>query len=234
MAFVRNVSNPANFYYLDQEGIHSLYAQCVARLEVERSTTIEKTIAGKAGIGAKLKNLLLKAIAGTDFEVNGEVSGSRKSLEQSKQVVRVENELAGLLKVLEHAGEPTFFTTLSAAARRVRQSSSKVFISVEDRFNAPQFRADSSGGSVITDGFLALEIGVGDDYDYRDDYYKNIQIPVVLRAGVDKMPTGCFERSSHLATYIKGHRGSHFPLRVFGAMMHTPAYFQIKPYAIWL
>jgi hypothetical protein len=234
MAIVRQFPvNPANYYYLDQDGIHSLYAQTVANVEVERSVSVEKSVAGKAGVGAKLKNLLLKAIIGTDFEVNAEVSGSRKSMEHSKRVVRVENELAALLKALQDSGDPVFFSRLSDAARKIGNSSAKAFISVEDRFNAPQFQGGAGGRSVIEDGYLVLTKGMGGDYDHRDGYYKNPQIPVLLHAGVDKMRSGCFRGSAHLALHLRGNSGQEVPFRVFGAMTYTSAYFQIKPFAIW-
>jgi hypothetical protein len=100
----------------------------------------------------RLRHLLLKLIAGTDFEISAEVSGSHKSVEEPKRLVRIENELEGLLEVLKHTGEPVFFSTLSAAARHAEESGSKVFVSVQDRFNAPQLRGHGSGNSIKREG----------------------------------------------------------------------------------
>jgi hypothetical protein len=55
-----SVQTPDTYYYIDTEGIHSLYAQLVGNPEIEKSTTIEETVKGKGGVNAKLKHILLK------------------------------------------------------------------------------------------------------------------------------------------------------------------------------
>ena len=78
-------------------------------------------------------------------------------------------------------------------------------------------------------GYVLLEKGMVDDYDERDDYYKNPTIAVSICAGMAKIGL-----TGHFVRYMQGHHGRNIPLSVFGAMVHTPAYFQIKPYVIWL
>ncbi|MFN9894673.1 MAG: hypothetical protein ACK58M_15750, partial [Acidobacteriota bacterium] len=77
------------YLYLDEEGIHSLYAQTVERFEVERSVNVENAIAGQVAGTVRLKNLFMKVL-GVDADASGEVSGTRKSSEQIKQVQKIE------------------------------------------------------------------------------------------------------------------------------------------------
>jgi hypothetical protein len=54
MMYVPGHSELVRYLYLDEEGIHSLYAQTVERFEVERSVNVENAIAGKvAGTGSR-------------------------------------------------------------------------------------------------------------------------------------------------------------------------------------
>ncbi|WP_333655667.1 hypothetical protein [Dissulfurispira sp.] len=48
------------YLYLDDSGIESLYAQTVSNLEIEKTSTLEKSISGKAGIKLKFKQILLE------------------------------------------------------------------------------------------------------------------------------------------------------------------------------
>jgi hypothetical protein len=223
-----------HYFYLDTEAIHSLYAQVQRRFAVERSTSVEKTIGGKLGITAKLKNLFVRTLVGAEFEGSGEVNGSRTWKEESKEIRRIENELGDLLTTLAHTGRPLFHSDLREAAAQLNRNDQPVYVEVRDYFNAPQFMGPDGGVSVEEDGKLFLEKGLGNDYEYGDDYYKRLSFPLVVQASLTKMPEGTFARMSHLGMRLTGYRGNRVPLSLFGIMMKTPGYFMIKPYAISL
>lgn len=147
-----------------------------------------------------------------------------------KQVPRIENEFERLMNVLQETGPPIFFSDLKDAVRHIGQSIRSAFLILEDRFEAPQF---GSGQAVLDDGVLILRKGFGDDYDYSDDYYRNAPVPLVLHASISKMPSGVFQQSGHLAVWLRGYRGHRVPRKVFGSMTYTPAYYYVKPYALW-
>jgi hypothetical protein len=85
--------NPVGYLYLDGSGIEGLYAQTVDRLQIEYSTTVEKALSGRIGAVARLQNLLIKFLGGPEIEITGDISGSRKKTEQSKQLQSPEQRL---------------------------------------------------------------------------------------------------------------------------------------------
>ena len=226
---------PLSYLYLDEPGIGSLYAQTVDRLEIERLTTIEKAMTGKAGATARLKSVLLKALGGPELDISGELSGSRKRTEQSKHARTVEHKLASLIEVLQRIGEPVFFSDLGEAARRLERAGTRAYIRVEETFNAPQFFVGDGTTSVNESGYLILEKGGSDDYDDNDGYFRKPMRPITLSAGVGRMLTACgrIGNTGHVAMLFRGYSGRRIPLGVFGITSATPQYFQIKPYAIW-
>jgi hypothetical protein len=238
MANVQESSaKPVSCIYFDEHGIETLHAQTVNRLEIERSTTLEKAVAGKAGATARLKNLLLKALGGPEFEITGEVSGSRKRTEQSKEAYAVEQKLADLMAALQRVGKPVWFSDLGEASRYVDSSQTSAFVRIDDTFNAPQFYSGNGSTSVNNEGYLILEKCRAGEYEYRDDYYK-LKKPsrlVTISASILKMPTSSrgMAPSGHDAIFFRGFGGREIPLGLFGSMTATPKYFQIKPYAIW-
>jgi hypothetical protein len=233
---VRGASaEPLSYIYLDEQGVESLYAQTVDRFEVERSTTIEKAMVGRAGAAARLKNLLLKALGGPEVELSGEVSGSRRRTEQSRHAYTVEQKLADLTKALQRIGQAVLFLDLSEAARHIGRGGTRAYVRVEDQFNAPQFYFGDGTASVNESGYLILEKGGPDDYEYGDDYYKRSDLRVTLSASVSKMrmSAGRMAATGHMAVFLRGFKGRRIPMGIFGIMSATPDYFQIKPYAIW-
>jgi hypothetical protein len=223
-----------NYVYLDEQGIQSLYAQTVQRLEVEHSTTIERALGGKAGGAARFRNLLLKVLGGPELELTGELSGSRRRTEQSRNTQTVEQKLDSLLDALRQIRETAlFFSDLRDAATHLEHPRTSVFVRIEDDFDAPQFIGGNGSESVNEAGYLILQKGGPGHYNYGDDYYRDPSLPIKLHASVSKMSGGGMAGSSHLAVYFRGFNGREIPLGVFGAMAKTPAYFHIKPYAIW-
>jgi hypothetical protein len=220
-------AKPVRYLYIDASGIEGLYAQTVDRLQTELSTTVEKGRSGRVGAAARLRNLLV-TILGPEIEFNGDLSASRKTTEQSKQIQSTEQMLASLIATLGEMGEPTIFSQLAKATRHADSTGSTVYINTEDEFDAPQFYSSDGVRIVNEEGYLILEKGGAFDYEPGDNYYKKELLSrlVKLSASILKMPAAS-------RVLFRGFGGRRVPLGVFGAITATPAYFQIKPYAIW-
>jgi len=228
--------NPVGYLYLDGSGIEGLYAQTVDRLQIEYSTTVEKALSGRIGAVARLQNLLIKFLGGPEIEITGDISGSRKKTEQSKQLQSPEQRLTSLIAALDRVGEPTIYSDVAKATRQADLGRNTVFLCAEDEFNAPQFYSSDGITSVNSEGYLLLEKGGAGDYDDRDDYYKRqLNRVVKMSASILKMPgsSNGMAMTGHDAILLRGFRGRAVPLGVFGLLTATPGYFQIKPYAIW-
>jgi hypothetical protein len=149
----------------------------------------------------------------------------------------IERKLSELVRVLEKTGQPVYFANLIEAANQAAVSKRKVFVDIEEEFNAPQFLGSSSGHAHVNDsGYLVLERGGSLDHDDRDDYYKRSKIHVTLSASVTKLRGSShgMPATGHEAIFLRSHRGRHIPLRVFGTFVSLGEdSYQIKPYAIW-
>jgi hypothetical protein len=230
-------TKPVAYLYLDAPGIEGLYAQTVDRLEVEHSTAVEKARSGRLGAAARLKSLFAACLAGGEFEISGDVRGSRKTTEQSKQLQSTEQRLASLIATLKGLGEPTIFSELASAARHTESTGTSVFMNIEDEFDAPQFCSPAGASLVTNDGYLILEKGGALDYEPGDHYYKRERLsrPLTMSASILKMPFSSkgMPSTGHDARYLQGFSGRRVRLGVFGLISATPSYFQVKPYAIW-
>lgn len=225
------------YLYLDKLGIESLYVQTVEQLEIEHTSTLESTIKGKARITATIKNALIKLLGGPDLEGGGEVSGSRRRVQEARSMLTIEHKLNDLLAFLKDIGEPAMFSSLRKATEHVNERETKVFVSIKDRFDAPQFLSGVSGAvNVNSVGYVLFEKwGPAGRYDFSDDYYKNPQIQLAMVANVDKFPRseGCMEPMGHDARFFGGFLGANIPLGVFGSLCRVADSYHIKPYAIW-
>src|ERR1022692_345746 len=231
MADVRPMRRPVEYIYLDRPGIESIYAQIFESIETSRVTSVQTGTDAKARAGVRLKNFLLKMVGGLEGDVSAEVSGSRMRTEQSTSVQPIEQKLGKILTYL--VKERYFFTSLADATRHVQKAEEPTLISIQDKFNAPQFYGDGPGVSLVnTEGYLQLERGF--DYNDRDDYYKQSTGAVKVSANITKMGTGGkMAATGHAAIFFRGFRGRGVPLWIFGNLSHTSDYFQIKPFAIW-
>lgn len=233
-----NISLPdlRSYIYLDEGGIESLYAQSVDFLEVEKTTTLEQTVAAKAGTALRFKNFVLKLLGGPELEASIELAGERKRSTQSKQVRTIEQKLQDLISSLKKFNDSVLFTTLVGAEKATRSNGKSVFILVEDRFDAPQFWASDGVDQVNSSAYLNLQKGTSGDYNDRDDYYRTqLQSPLTLVAAVEKLRRSSqgMRYTGHDAIFFRGYIGKGVPLGVFGRFISTPSYCQIKPYAIW-
>jgi hypothetical protein len=127
------------------------------------------------------------------------------------------------------------FSDLGEASRHADAAHATVFVKIRDRFNAPQFLSGSGVTLVNSEGYLVLEKGDAGDYDYKDDYYRGPARMVTVSASLLKMPGSSkgMARTGHDAMYIRGFHGRDVLIEIFGILIPTPDYFQIKPYAIW-
>lgn len=225
------------YLYLDKPGIESLYVQTVEQLEIEHASILESTIEGKASITATIKNALIKLLGGPDLEGGGELSGSRKRIQEARSTFTIEHKLNNLLTFLKNIREPVLFTSLRKATEHVNETGKKVFVSIEDRFDAPQFISGVSGAVTVNSvGYVLFEKGRLGNYDFSDDYYKNPHVQLAMVANIDKFmrSEGCMTPMGHDARFLGGFRGANIPLGVFGSLCVAADSYQIKPYAIWL
>lgn len=234
---MKKIARPTRYIYIDEEGINSLLSQIVDRLEETRS--IEKSNGRKSRIsgGINLGNAL-GSLFGL-LNLKGEV-GSESNNEQAKTVsskFTCEQKLRELLNHLNGLGEPTIFSTITAAAKFVESQKDAVFISASTEFDMPQFICGTGPSEINKTGTVNFErnTGLGDTYNHGDSYFKNKIIPVVMAASLRKFPS-CRDHMSqtgHEAMYFRGHNGKKIPLHVFGSFFKLPKFYQIKPYAIW-
>ena len=223
------------YIYLDGPGIDSLYAQTVKAVETSRTLTTQKARDTKISAGVKLKNLLVRLIAGVEAEAAGEYGRSKTHARASTRVRTIEHRLQAVISFLKQSTEFRVYEDLHDACRYAKAADLPVFVNVRETFNAPQFRAGAAGAiAVNATGYLLLEKYAATDYRYNDDYFKAPSAPVKMSANVAKMRGGGpIGASSHEARYFAGYAGRDVPLSVFGTLAATPQYFQIKPFAIW-
>jgi hypothetical protein len=229
------MQQPLEYIYLDHQGIESLYAQIVDSIETSRVKTTQKRVGTKGRVGGRLKNVLVKMLSGLEGELSAEVEGSQTHIEQSTSMHAVEQKLNRVLISLRDSGRGYFFANLSDAALRVQDSDESVFISIRDKFNAPQFYGNCVGvDGVNTDGHLLLEKGGVLDYTDNDNYYRQPAKLVKLSASITKMRGGgMMGATSHEAIFLRGFGGRGVPLGIFGKLSDSSDYLQIKPFAIW-
>jgi hypothetical protein len=216
MLNVPGQAKPLRYLYLDAAGIEGLYAQTVKRLEIERSTTIEKARSRRVGVAARLKGLLPVFLAGAELEVNGDLTGSRKATEESKQVWSTEQRLASLIETLTGIGEPTIFTELARATQHADATGETVFAHTEDKFDVPQFYSSNGSSLVSNDGYVVFEKEGAFDYEPEDRYYKKERLSrrAMMSASILKMPNslGGMAFSGHDAVLFRGFNGRGVPL----------------------
>lgn len=231
---------PQVFIYLDVDGIESLHAQTVDRLETEFTRSAEKgkggRIGARIGIGQALRVLLGLA----EINAETELSLSGKRIEQVKSHLTTEHKLAALLRYLNTLKGDRFFDDLASAAQRCSKTGEPVFINVEEKFNLPQFYPGQDGVAAANQLKAVLfEIGAPpDDYDYSDRYFKAMKLRIVMSASLAKFPrlaNGSMNYTGHDTILFTGHNGKNVPLNVFGYLISVKEiFYQIKPYAIWL
>lgn len=234
----RKITSPRMYIYLDSEGIDSLYAQTVEKLETEFTQSQEHEKSGKVkaniGIGKSLGVMLglVDLGAETELYLNG------KQISEAKMCFTLEQKLSALMEYLESVKGTEFFEHLPQAAIQAEKQSKGLFIKVVEKFNMPQFFQGDDGVSKInSDQSISFIIGqVNGDHEFPDTF-KKTQYTFFMMASLNKMtrsregmrPTG------HDAIFFREFKGKDVPLNVFGYLIPLNKYtYQIKPYAIWI
>lgn len=236
----QRLHTPLAYIYLDTDGIESLYAQTVDRLEVELVQSQERGKAGKLtaklGVGALLGRL---AEIGADTEV----SLTGKQIREAKTRLAPEHKLSALLRHLTDVSIDVLFTNLPTAAIACSETNRAVYVQLYEKFNLPQFYYGSGVDEVNRDKMVDFEIGPmrrrdDDRYDHSDNYFKKKHYHFYMSASLSKFTRVREEvmgNSSHDAILFRSYQGEDVPLGVFGYLKHLAKLeYQIKPYAIWV
>ena len=228
---------PRVFIYFDDEGIQSLYAQIVTILETERVRKVDRGDSGrlraKIGFGGVMSALLgnVEAEKGKRTEVSEEI----------KMRMTMEHQLQQLIRYLTRVKDEKYFDDLFKALSRSREIGEGVYVDIFVPVNAPQFYLYSNPVAEINSvGVMSFEISPP-EYDYSDDYFRKPKdYKVIMQASLSKFPRVHGSRLSplgHEAILFRAYHGRNVPLNIFGYLFsigHTGAFFQIKPFAIWL
>ena len=228
---------PKRYLYIDKEGIRSLYAQTVERLEIEFTTQKNKSgkkrISGILDIGKALGNFLkLVNLSGdAEYERMDGISYTSKSKVTAEQILKE------LLEYLNKLGEPTIFADLLKATQYCSKNKDRVFVVTETTFDVPQFYGENGVNTINCSKYILYEKNMRPTYDYSDKYYKKVNDPkIVMSSSLSKYPNigkKHMGHTSHEAIFFRGHKGENIPLKVFGIIFSLPNYFQIKPFSIW-
>lgn len=216
--------DPDVYIYLDRDGIESLFAQTVDRVEVEIRQSTENAANEKAGAQIGLGKALA-ALLGIEIGARVEASKASKQLQEAKLALAVEHKLTRLQHHLHESG--TLITELAPAMDKSSQRTATLFVNLHESFDLPQFASGKGTEQANKDGAILFEIAG------RQGKWK-----VVMSASLSKFPTaanGRLGRVSHLAIHFQGSLGRGVPLHVFGYILSLGnGVYQIKPYAIWL
>ncbi|MBI2418289.1 MAG: hypothetical protein HYV28_10395 [Ignavibacteriales bacterium] len=231
--------NVTSFWYLDNDGILSIYTQFQEKLETESIETLKrdkgKKISAKIGLGKAL-GVFLGLI---EIDGSGELNSSATTETQIHYKTAPENHLRFILQTLSKLGEPHFFNDLKAGAKHCHENREATFLMFQEQFDAPQFYLGRSGIDIVNNegAFLfTKDMDPFDNYIYRDDYFKYEAIPVTMAASAHKFVhsrNGHFGQTSHEALRFGSQFGKNINLTVFGTIFPVGEHFQLKPYAIW-
>lgn len=203
---------PVTYIYFNNPEIISLYAQLVGWVPTDRSKGSRKTI--KGSLSARI------------FGAGADAGVAKESTNQERAELSVENKLRELLARLN--GEELLLHQLSDALAMVFGSKTGVYVDIEQRFDAPQFREMEAHANVIQNlnqaGSILLECAVDDKC-------------ILLSMELDHMPrvhNGKMSATGHDAILFREFKGSAIPLRVFGYLHVAGQNIQIRPITVEL
>ena len=233
----QNPRLPVRYFYLDVDGIDSLYAQTAEALVTELTYTQEK---GRSrGVTTNISTgKLLGALVGVEMGVEAELSTAGKAIEEAKMHLTTEQKLSALMKYLSGLAGEGYFEQLPQAAIYSSKTGKAVYINVNQKFDMPQFSHGKDGiAEVNRDKSFAFTIGPvsGGEYDTGDEYFKKTQYTFIMMASVSHTPAkDKMSYARHEAVYFRALAGKDVPLGLFGQLIPLGKYaYQIKPYAIW-
>jgi hypothetical protein len=216
-------NQPNVFWYLDRDGIESLFAQTVDRVETEIRESAEQSVTKKGGAKLGLGKAIA-ALLGLEVGAELEASNANKRLQETKSALTVEHKLARLREYLSDSNN--LEDNLATAVTKASQADASVFVDVYEPFDAPQFTRSGGVIEINRDGAIVFEI---------NERFGAVRI--VMSSGLSKYPSaagGRLSPVSHAALHFRGFGGKNVPLHVFGYIRSiTSETFQIKPFAIW-
>jgi len=231
--------SPKMYIYLDSDGIDSLYAQTVERLETELTQSQEHDKSGKIKANIGIGKLLGAMIGLVDIGAETELSISGKQVNEAKMRFTLEQKLSALVEYLESLEGTEFFEKLPQAAVQADKQGEGVFIRVTEKFNMPQFfQGDDGVSNINRDQSISFVIGQNDtEHEFADTYFKITQYTFLMMASLNKTTRSRegMRQTGHDAVFFRMLKGKNVPLNVFGYLIPLSKYtFQIKPYAIWI
>jgi hypothetical protein len=229
------IRRPLVYIYLDPQGLESLYAQTVDRLEVELVRSQSKQggteVGAKVGFGNWLFTLLGLKEAGAEAKVQS----TRGQIEESKTRLSVEHKLELLSSHLLETKQ--CFKKLDEAVGFSSTTGDGVYIRILERFDAPDFYAGGGEVNAINSSQAMVFKIENRKYDPSDSYFKRDPFSIVMTAGLRNFTRlkGSMGATSHEAFRFRALNGKAIPLGVFGYLLRAGnLVYQIKPYAIWM
>lgn len=227
------------YIYLDADGIDSLYAQTVDRLETEFTQSSERDKGGRIKANIGVGKLLGMMLGLGEVGAETELMMSGKRIEEAKMRFTLEQKLSALINYLKSLEGREFFEHLPQAAIQAKELGKGVFIRIAEKFNLPQFFNGDGVTDINKDKSIAFSIGpIGvNEHEYADSYYKKKEYTFLMTASLSKTTHSkdYMSATGHDAIYFRRFGGKHVPINVFGYLIPLGKYtFQIKPYAIWI
>jgi hypothetical protein len=227
------------YIYLDADGIDSLYAQTVDRLETEFTQSQERDKSGKIKANMGIGKLLGVMLGLVEVGAETELSISGKRIEEAKMRFTLEQKLSALINYLRNLEGSEYFELLPQAAIQAKELSKGVFIRIAEKFNMPQYSQGNGVGNINRDKSIAFSIGpIGESkHEYDDLYFKKTEYTFLMTTSLSKTTRSKdgMAMTGHDAIYFRQFGGKNVPLEVFGYLIPLSKYtYQIKPYAIWI
>ena len=226
---------PRNFMYLDAEGIESLYAQIVDRIEVEFIQTRKKAKSGEVGLKAAFGSMLIGLLGLREVGGETKLGVGREQIEEAKLRLSVERKLSNLLGYLaKHKGDD-YFESIQEAGEITSSQRRSVYFRGEARFDAPDFYPGRSGVARVNEAEAILFV-IEPVYDASESYFKKAPLRFAMSAGLQKFARlhGRMGATSHEAIFFRGAMGKNINLGVFGQVSHISGNsLQVKPFVIW-
>ena len=231
---------PVRFVYLDLHGIDSLYSQTVDRVESSVLITKEKSSGRRLGLSLSLGKLLA-ALIGVEPQVSADATSEGKESRASSYNPTSEHRLFSLIAHFSEHSPSSLFRSLRPAANAARHTQGPVFVSSQDRWDAPQFHSSEQGVRDANDtGAVIFTFGqpVSAAYEPSDNYFRHPPLVIGMAASIVNFPhvhSGRMTSTGHDAMLFRAYKGKEIPLAVFGQLIPLPEpSFQMKPYAIWI
>ena len=231
----KTIAQPKQFIYLDEQGINSLYSQCVTALETEASVSMQNTVGATASAKITLKSLFAPLL-GVGGEATVQAQGTQLKGTEVKTKLSTEQILSKLIESLSGQEGVGVSASIGDAAERITGTVSEAYLSTVEAFDVPQMYSSADASLIAESGVIMFERNISAiSYNQDDDYFKKMH-KTVMAASLTKFlrSQGVFNQTSHEAIYFRAFQGRAIPLGVFGTIRQLPGIYQIKPFALWM